>query len=156
DRDRDTQFGRKIEPIWIDVSYHYIAGAGMSYDGGRHDSYGSCAGDQYVLAQYIERERGVNRISKRVKAAENVQRNTRVCQPDVRLRYGKIFCKSPRAVDPYPVGLVAEMPATSQTVSASSTDYMAFARHNHPGLEIDHMTSNRFYDPNELVTNLHR
>jgi hypothetical protein len=114
------------------------------------------ASDQHIFTQQIERKCRMDRVAKRIKTGKNIQRNLRIGQPNVRLGHGKILGEGPGAVDANPVGLVAEMPASGQTVPTASANNMAFTRHDHAGMEIDHMTSNGFYDADELVTDLHR
>ena len=59
-------FAREVEAVVVDVGDDDVARADVARDGDRHDADGSRAGDQHVLADHVEGERGVRGVAERV------------------------------------------------------------------------------------------
>ena len=66
DRHRIGHLVAELEPVVVDVGDDHMARADMAADGGRHDADRPGPGDQHVLADQIEGERGVHGIAERI------------------------------------------------------------------------------------------
>jgi len=72
-----------------------------------HDTDRSSAGDQDILTQDIEGQGRMDRITKRIEAADDVEGNLRIAVPDIGDRNRQVFGKSAGPVDPHATGLIA-------------------------------------------------
>ncbi len=59
-------FARQLETVVVDVGDDDVARADVAADRGGHDADRAGAGDQHVLADQIERQRGVGGVAERV------------------------------------------------------------------------------------------
>ena len=76
-------FLREVEPVLVDVGDHDVARAGVAHDGGRHDADGAGAGDQHVLAEHRETERGVHGVAEGIEDGGDVEIDAGGVAPDV-------------------------------------------------------------------------
>src|ERR1700679_1303681 len=58
-----AHFCGQAQPVIVDVRDHDVARAAVARDGHRHDTYGTGAGDEHILADDVEGERRVRGIA---------------------------------------------------------------------------------------------
>ena len=66
DRARRAHLARELEPVVVDVGDDDVARADVRGDRRRHDADRPGAGDQHVLADQVEGQRGVHRVAERI------------------------------------------------------------------------------------------
>ena len=93
-----------------------------------HDADRAGAGDQHVLADQIEGQRGVHGIAERVEDRGDLVGHVVGDRHDIVLRDRQIFAEGARPVDADAERVAAEMPAAGAAVAAMAADDMAFAR----------------------------
>ena len=83
DGEGDAELAGQFEAVGVDVGDDDVARAGVAGDGGGHDADGAGAGDQHVLAQHRERQRGVDGVAEGVEDGGHVEVDAVVVTPDV-------------------------------------------------------------------------
>jgi hypothetical protein len=66
DRARRTHLHGQVEPVLVDVGDDHVAGTGVADHRDGHQTDRTRAGDEHVLTEYREGERGVHRVAERV------------------------------------------------------------------------------------------
>ncbi len=123
----------------IDVGDDHEASAGVSYNGGGHQTDRAGTGDQDVFAKYGEGECCVNRITEGIKDGGDIAIDTVMVMPDVGHGQCDIFGEGARTIDADTLSFGAEVSATGETVTAASADHVSFAADNVAGMEVRHV-----------------
>ena len=130
---------RDLEPVRVEVGDDDVAGAGVPHDRGRHAADRARAGDEHVLTQHREGERGVHRVSERVEDRRHVLVDTRPVVPDVRHRQRHELRERPGPVDAEPDRVRAQMAPARHAVAAASADDVTLARDDVARMEVAHV-----------------
>ena len=117
----------QFAPVGVEVGDDDVARAGVAHDRGRHAADRAGAGDQHVLAEHRERERGVHRVAERVEDRRDVLVDARPVVPDVGHRQGDQLGERARAVHADALGVRAQVPAAGHAVAAAAADDVALA-----------------------------
>ena len=83
DRRASRPSARQVATVGVRLADDDVARAGVAGDGGRHQPDRARAGDQHVLAQDREGERGVDRVAERVEDRRDLLVDARPVVPDV-------------------------------------------------------------------------
>ena len=150
-----THFPGKLEAVVVDVGDHDIARARMPNDRRGHDSDRAGARDQHILAQDIERERGVHGIAQRIEDACHVEVDARPVMPDIRHRQGQIFREGAGTIHAHAHGVRAQVPAPRETVAAPPADHVALAADDFTGKEVVHIFADVDDFADEFVADHH-
>ena len=104
-----------------------MAGADVARDRASHDADRSGAGDQHVLADEIERERGVDRVAERIEDRAELVVDIVGQRHDVERGHPHIFGEGAWDVDADAARFGIEMIAPAAGGSASHPDHVALA-----------------------------
>ena len=147
----DTDFFGQLAAVGVGVGDDDVAGAGVAGDGGSHNADGAGAGDEHVLAEHREGERGVDGVAEGIEDGSDFGRDAGGVMPDVRhgqddeLREGAVARNTDAA------GVGAEMAASGEAVAAASADDVTFAADELAGRDIEHIGADRDDFANELM-----
>ena len=130
-----------VEAVLVDVADHDVPGADEARDGGGHDADGTGAGDEHVLADDTERERGVSRVAERIEDGARVVVDRIRKLERVGGRNGDVFGETARAIDADADGIATEMPPTGAAVAAVPARDVAFTGHAVAGLDAGHLAA---------------
>ena len=144
DGQRDAQFFGQFEAVRVDVGDHDEARAGVARHRGGHDADGAGAGDQHVLAQHGEGERGVHGVAEGIEDGGDVEIDALVVAPDVGHRQRDVFGERARAVHADAHGVRAQVAPAGEAVAAAAADHVAFAADDVAGEEIGHIGADGF------------
>ena len=97
---------------------------------------GPGAGDQHVLAQHGERERGVHGVAERVEDRGDVAVDAVVVVPDVGHRQREVLGERARAVDADALRVLAQVPPAGEAVAAAAADDVPLAADDVAGVEV--------------------
>ena len=112
-----------------------MPGADMARDGASHDADRPGPGDQHVLADEIEGERGVDRVAERIEDRAELVVDVVGQRHDVERRHAHVFGESAGDVDADAARLGIEMVAPAARGAALHADHVALARHALADLE---------------------
>lgn len=129
----------KLEPEWVDVRDNDVACTGVFCDRGGHYADRAGSGDEHVLAEDLEFERGVDGVAEWVEDRRNVEVNARLVLPDVRVRHGDELGKTAVGVYADSGRIGTECPLPRHAVAAAAADQMALDADDIAGLEIDNV-----------------
>ena len=133
---RAERLGQR-EAMLIDVRDHDVARSRVPHDRSGHATDRIArAGDEHILAKYIERQRRVYRIAQRVEDARHVAIDAGSVVPHIRHGQRNVFRKRARPVYAYTLGVRAKMTPPGKTIPAAPADHMAFAADDFTGKEI--------------------
>ena len=104
-----------------------VAGAGVPGHGRRHDPDGPGAGDQYVLADQRERQRGVHGVAERVEDAPPLPGPRRSGAPTRSRGQHHVLGEGAVAADAEADRAAAQVAAPGQAVAALAADQVALA-----------------------------
>ena len=144
------------EPIRIHVGHDDVPGPGVPDDLCRHDADRPSAGDQHVLAEQIELERGVHGVPERVEDRRHIAVDVRIVSPDVGHRQREVFGERARAIDADPLRILAEVAAACEAVAAVAADDVAFAADDLADGVILDVRADLDDPPHEFVADDHR
>ena len=147
---------RKAEPVVVHIRHHDEARACMLHHRRRHAADRPRAGDQHILAEDIERERRVHRISERIENRRHVVIHARLVVPDIRHRHADVFRERPRAVHTDALRVRAKMPPPREAVPATPAHDMPLRAHDVALAEIIHVRSDVHDLADELMPHDHR
>src|SRR6476646_2630714 len=97
----------------------------------------------------------MRRIPKGVEDSRDVTAHGRRMAPDIAHRQRDVLGESARTVHAHPLSVRAQMPPSSETVSAASADDVAFAAHQFAGTEIADVRPDFDNLSHELVADNH-
>ena len=117
--------------------------ADMARDRARHDADRPGPGDQHVLADEIEGERGMDRVAERIEDRAELVVDVVGQRHDVERRHAHIIGEGAGDVDADAARLGIEMIAPAARGPAPHADHMAFARHALADLEAPHVGAER-------------
>ena len=128
----------------------------MAHHRGGHQPDRAGAGDEDVLAEDRERERGVHRVAERVEHRRHVEVDVALVLPDVAGRYDEVLGERAGPGQPDAVGVRAQVASTGPAVAAAAAHDVALGAdqiaHGHLGdlrAELDDLAD-------ELVADHHR
>ena len=133
-----------------------MAGAGVADDRGRHAADRAGAGDQHVLAEHVEGERGVDGVPERVEDRGDLLVDARPVVPDVRHRQRDELGERARPVDAEADRVRAEVAPPGHAVAAAAADDVALAADEVADGEVAHVRAERDDLADELVPDDHR
>ena len=107
-----------VEPRRVDVGDDDLARADALRDQRAHDADRPGAGDQHVLADQVEGERGVHGIAERIEDRGDLVGDVVGDRHDIVLRDREIFAEGARPVDADAERVAAEMAAAGAAVAA--------------------------------------
>ena len=110
-----------------DVGDDDVAGAGVLGDGGGHDADRARAGDQHVLADQREGQRGVHGVAERVEDRGDVEVDLGAVHPHVGGGQRHVLGERAVAADAEADGGAAQVAAAGQAVAALAADQVALA-----------------------------
>ena len=114
-------------PIGVRLADDDVAGAGVAHDRGGHEADGPGAGDEHVLAQHLEAERGVHGVAEGVEDGGHLLVDAGPVVPHVRHRQGDVLGEGPVTADAEADAVGAEVAPTGQAVAAAPADDVALA-----------------------------
>ena len=123
----------------------------MTADGHRHLADGARAGDQHVLTDEIERERGVHRVAERVEDGGDVVGNVVGERVDVGSRQHDVVGERTVAVDADSRGGAAEVMSAGPAVTTCAAHDVALAGHPLADGHRRHLCAHRIDGAEELV-----
>ena len=151
DGERRAHPGRQGSPIGIGLADDDVTRAGMAGHGRRHEPDRARPGDQDVLAQGRERERGVDRVAERVEDRRDLLVDPRPVVPDVGHRQHDVLGERAVPADPEPDRVRAEMAPAGKAVAAPAADHVTLARHEVARMEVGHVGTDLGHLADELV-----
>ena len=144
------------QAVGVHVGDDHLACPAVLGDRGGHAADGTRAGDDHVLADQVELERGVGRVAERIEAREDVQRDRRVHGHGVCRRDAQVLGKRAVAVHAHALRVLAQVTPARQAVAAHPADDVALAVHQVALLEALHQAPDLLDDSYELVADDHR
>ncbi len=129
EREAHTDLAGQLQPLLADVGDHDVAGAGMPGHGRGHQTDRTRAGDQDVLADERERQRGVHGVAERVEDRGHVEVDGHPVHPDVGGGQSHVLGERPGPAHTQPHGGPAQMAAARLAVTALAAHQMALAAH---------------------------
>ena len=137
DRDRRAHPHRQLAADRVGLRDHDIPGARVADDGRRHEPDRAGAGDQHVLAEDRERERGVDRVPERVEDRRDLLVDPRPsgarCWSSGSTTYS---AKAPSRSTPRPNRVGAQVAPARQAVAAQPAGDVALAADDVAGLDV--------------------
>ena len=124
----NTHFAGKLQLVVIDVCDDDAARADILADTRSNHADRTCAGNEYVLTNQREHQRGVCRIAEGVKKRNNILRQTLVDDNDVGLWNTNIFGKRPVTINADADGILASLDIAGMAVTAMVAGNVPFAR----------------------------
>jgi hypothetical protein len=146
---------RQVEAVRVDVRDDGVARAGVVRDGGGHDADRAGAGDQHVLAEDREGERGVDRVAEGIEDGGNVERDGLVVAPDVGHRQRDVLRERAGAVHADPLRMRADMATSGEAVATAAADDVAFAADDVAREEVGHVGPDLDDPADELMPDRH-
>ena len=117
------------EPGRSDIGDHDVAGPGMATDGDGHLADRAGPGDQHVLPDQVERQRGVHRVAKRVEDGGHVVGQRVGQRVDVRRGQHDEIGERPVPIHAHARGPPTQVVAPGPAVAAVAAHDVALARH---------------------------
>ena len=156
DRQRRAHPPGQVEPVRVEIGDDDVAGARVADDRRRHAADRAGAGDQHVLAEHRELERGVDGVPERVEDRGDVGVDAVGVMPDVRHRQRDQLGERPGPVDAHAARVRAQVAAAGHAVAASAAHDVALARDDVAGVEVAHVRPDGDDLADELVADRHR
>ena len=154
---RRAQLLGQLEAIVVDVGDDDVAGADMADDRGRHRADRAGAGDQHVLADHVQLQRGVDGVAERIEDRGDVEIDAVGVVPDIGIGNGDIFGEGAGAVDADAAGVRAQVPPAGHAVAAAAADDVALAaRRSSPGVIVVDVLADLDDLADEFVADHHR
>ncbi len=147
---------RELEPVGVDVGDDDVAGAGVADDRGRHAADRAGAGDEHVLAEHGEGERGVHGVPERVEDRGDLLVDPGPVLPDVRHRQRDELGEGARALHAEADRVGAEVAAAGHAVAAAAADDVPLAADEVAEREVAHVRPEADDLADELVTDHQR
>jgi len=123
----DTHLSGKVEPVFVDIGDDDAACARVFADAARDNADGARAGDEHVLADEREHERGMRGVAEGVKEGDNVLRQALVDGNDVARRDADILRERAVPVDADADMVLTPLNIAGVTVAAVAAGDMALA-----------------------------
>ena len=131
-----------VQPVIVQVCYDDMPCSGKAADGCRHGAYQPCSGDEDVLAEQREGERGVRGVAEGVHDGGNVVGDARVELDDVAFRNAEVFGKRAVALHADPDGVFAHVQLAAAAVAAVAAGYVPFAGDAVADTDVAHAAAN--------------
>src|SRR6185369_4853910 len=156
DRARRAHLPRQRKPVVVDVGDDDMTRTDVAGDRGRHDADWARAGDQNVLADQVERQRGVRCVAKRIEDRRQVVRD--IVRNLERVESGdhQVFGECALAIDADADGIAAQVTAPGAAVAAEAAGDVAFARYAVADREAAHFLAHVDDLADVLMTDVHR
>ena len=125
---RRAHAARQLQAVVVDVGDHDVARADEARDRGRHDADRAGAGDQHVLADQVEGQRGVGGVAERIEdrgdvVADRVGQLEGVVGGD-----RQVLGERPGTIDADADRVAAQVPPAGAAVAAVAAGDVALAR----------------------------
>ena len=127
DAERGAHPGGEGAAARVGIGHHDVPRPGVTHDRGPHEPDRPRPGDQDVLPEHVEGERGVDRVPEGVEAGEDVGGDRGIRAPDVGHRDADELRVGAGAVHPHPLGVGTQVTPPGHAVAAASTDDVALA-----------------------------
>ncbi len=118
---------RQLQTVRIFIRDDNISRGGVLGHGGSHDSDRPRAGDQDILAQHRERQRGMDGVAEGIENRGDIQIDSRLVPPQISDGHGDVIGKSAGAIHAHAQDMRAQMPPPRQTITAASANHVSFA-----------------------------
>ena len=128
DRDDVSDFFGELQAARVDVGDDDMARADMAGDGAGHDADRPGPGDQHVLADEVEGERGMDGVAERIEDRAELVVDVVGQRHDVERRHAHIFGEGAGDVDADAARLRVQVIAPAARGAASHADHVALAR----------------------------
>ena len=152
---RTEVFGQP-QPVVADVGDDHVPRASVFADGRRDATNRAGAGDQHVLAQQVELQRGVHGVAVGVENRGDVQVDARAVYPDVGHRQGNVLGEGARPIHADARRVGAEVASARHAVAAAPADHVALAGNDLPGVEVVDVVAHLDDFADEFVADHHR
>ena len=129
----------QVEAVRVEIGDDDVARAGVAHDRGRHAADRAGAGDEHVLAEHGEGERGVDGVAERVEDRGDVHVDAGPVVPDVRHRQRDELGEGAGPVHADALRVRAQVPPAGQAVAAAAADDVALAADQVAGVEVAHV-----------------
>src|SRR5436190_10614550 len=133
-----------------------MTSACVPHDRCGHNSNCAGSGNQHIFTKHGERQSSMDRIAERIEDRAHFRVNSNVMAPDVGHRQNDEFCEGPSAIYAYTLCLSAKMAASSQAITAASTNYVAFSADKLSGMKIGNVRSDLHDFAKKFVPNHQR
>ncbi len=115
---------RQTQAFVTQIGYDDVACPGMPCQSNTHDSYGSCTGDQDVLAHQFNLLADVNGVAERIEQCSKFRVNQGGLNPDIRGRHDDVVGECSVSVHADPLGTNAHVAPASAAVATASADHV--------------------------------
>ena len=136
DGERRAHPPRELEPVRVEVGDDDVARARVPHDRGRHAADRAGTGDEHVLAEDRERERGVHGVAERVEDRGDVVVDARPVVPDVRHRQRDVLGERAGPLDAEADRVGAQVAPAGHAVAAAAADDVPLAADEVAGREV--------------------
>src|SRR5258706_878656 len=143
------------EPIVVDVGDYDVPGSDMLGDRRGHDADRSRAGDQHVLADQVERERGMSGVAERIEDRREIVGDVVGNPKRVERRDHQVLGECAFTIDAHADGVSAQVPPPRATVAAEAAGDVTFARHAVADLEAAYFLTDLDDLADVLVADVH-
>ena len=123
----NAHFAGEGKPVFVHVGNDDAARTRVFADAASDNADGARAGNEHVLADEREHERGMRGVAEGVKEGDDVLRKTLVDGNDIARRDADVFCERAVAVDADADVVLAPLDIAGMTVAAVTAGDMAFA-----------------------------
>ncbi|GAA3209727.1 hypothetical protein GCM10020256_07200 [Streptomyces thermocoprophilus] len=131
-----AELAGEVEAFLADVGDDDMAGAGVLGDGGGHQADGAGAGDQHVLVDEGEGQRGVHGVAERVEDRRDVQVDLDPVHPHIGGGQGYVLGERAVAADTEADGGTAQVTASGEAVAALAAHEVPLAADQVAGLDV--------------------
>src|SRR5690606_23094627 len=132
----DADLAGQLQALLAHIGDHDVAGARVAGHGGGHQADGSRPGDQHVLADDREGQRGVHGVAERVEDRGDVQVDGDAVHPDVGGGQRDVLGEGAVTADSQAHGGPAQVAAAGQAVAALAAHQVALAADQVTGLDV--------------------
>ncbi len=151
-----AHFARQRQTIFIHVGNHDITCPNVLRHRRGHNADWARAGDQHVLTNQIEGERGVYRVTERVEDGGQIVRNVVRNFERVKSRDHQVFCETARTVHAHADGITAQMGTSAAAITAVTTGDMAFTGDTVTDFEAFYFLADTHHFANIFMADNHR
>ena len=156
DREGDPRAAGQLEAVVADVGDDDVARARVPHHSCRHDADGAGAGDQHVLAEDAELQRGVHGVAEGVEDRGDLEWHVMGVPPGVLRGDGDVLGEGAVALHPDADGVGAQVSSPGEAVAATPADHVPLTADQVTDLDVGHRGADLDHLADELVTEDHR
>src|SRR5208283_1706449 len=156
DRACRTHASSEREPVVVNVSYDNVTCADVARDRARHDANRTCAGDEHILADQVERQGCVRGIAERVKNRRQIVGNVVGDLERVECRNHEVLSERAFAIDANADCVATQMAPPRTAIATVTAGDVAFARYTVTDFEPTHLLPDFDDLADVFVPDLHR